>query len=245
MTQQSPSDLEAARRRRGRGVHFKPFPTVSFESALLLPKGIAQYGVNGEMERRALFAELKRAPESGRSKALVTNAVKYGLIARKRPGDLLALTDNGRVALAAEGGSLATAMRFQLALEQFWPFSALYEKMKGQPFHEGRRLKDELVNAGVVEVDRDQAAEVFAENLRFLGLVQDSDGMDYVQDIADFRGVFPQSSGKVPPESPGAAGAKRPALHIDIQVHIDPTASAEQIDHIFASMARHFYGDEA
>ena len=38
---------------------------------------------------------------------------------------------------------------------------------------------------------------------------------------------------------------KRPALHIDIQVHIDPTSSAEQIDQIFASMARHLYGLES
>lgn len=32
-----------------------------------------------------------------------------------------------------------------------------------------------------------------------------------------------------------------PALHIDVQIHIDSTASAEQIDQIFASMARHIY----
>lgn len=29
------------------------------------------------------------------------------------------------------------------------------------------------------------------------------------------------------------------SLHIAIQVHIDPAASAEQIDDIFAAMARH------
>jgi Family of unknown function (DUF5343) len=32
-----------------------------------------------------------------------------------------------------------------------------------------------------------------------------------------------------------------PALHIDIQIHISSDASAEQIDHIFASMAKHLY----
>lgn len=32
-----------------------------------------------------------------------------------------------------------------------------------------------------------------------------------------------------------------PSIHIDIQVHIDPAATAEQIDEIFASMARHLY----
>lgn len=33
-----------------------------------------------------------------------------------------------------------------------------------------------------------------------------------------------------------------PNLHIDIQVHISADASAEQIDQVFASMAKHLYG---
>lgn len=35
--------------------------------------------------------------------------------------------------------------------------------------------------------------------------------------------------------------AASPSMHIDIQVHISPQASAEQIDAIFASMGRHLY----
>jgi hypothetical protein len=38
------------------------------------------------------------------------------------------------------------------------------------------------------------------------------------------------------------AVTRGPEVHIDIQVHIDPAAPAEQIDAIFASMARHLYG---
>jgi uncharacterized protein DUF5343 len=38
--------------------------------------------------------------------------------------------------------------------------------------------------------------------------------------------------------------AHQPSVHIDVQVHIDPAATAEQIDHIFASMARHLYDRE-
>jgi hypothetical protein len=34
----------------------------------------------------------------------------------------------------------------------------------------------------------------------------------------------------------------RPNLHIDIQVHIPPEASLEQIEKVFESMARHLYG---
>jgi hypothetical protein len=36
--------------------------------------------------------------------------------------------------------------------------------------------------------------------------------------------------------------AQGPTLHIDIQVHISPEASPEQIEHVFASMAKHLYG---
>lgn len=43
-----------------------------------------------------------------------------------------------------------------------------------------------------------------------------------------------------PPALPGG-----PALHIDIQIHISPESSAQQIDKIFESMAKHLYGPRA
>ena len=42
-----------------------------------------------------------------------------------------------------------------------------------------------------------------------------------------------------PPKKPKGGN---PSLHIDVQVHISSDASAEQIDQIFASMAKHLYG---
>lgn len=36
--------------------------------------------------------------------------------------------------------------------------------------------------------------------------------------------------------------SSRPNLHIDLQIHISPDSTPEQIDTIFASMAKHFYG---
>jgi hypothetical protein len=35
-----------------------------------------------------------------------------------------------------------------------------------------------------------------------------------------------------------------PSLHIDVQIHISADASAEQIDQVFASMAKHIYRKE-
>jgi hypothetical protein len=43
-----------------------------------------------------------------------------------------------------------------------------------------------------------------------------------------------------PPQSRGG-----PSVHIDIQVHISPEANADQIEQIFASMAKHLYGKTA
>ena len=36
----------------------------------------------------------------------------------------------------------------------------------------------------------------------------------------------------------------QPSLHIDIQIHISPEASTEQIEKIFESMAKHLYGKD-
>jgi len=50
---------------------------------------------------------------------------------------------------------------------------------------------------------------------------------------------MPDDKRQVPQAQPTAFG---PALHIDIQIHISPEASAGQIEQIFASMAKHVYG---
>jgi hypothetical protein len=51
----------------------------------------------------------------------------------------------------------------------------------------------------------------------------------------------------VGPQSPERASgsAPSPSLHIDIQVHISPDSSSEQIDQIFKSMAKHLYKSDS
>lgn len=38
------------------------------------------------------------------------------------------------------------------------------------------------------------------------------------------------------------SGRTIPSIHIDLQIHVSPEASSEQIDQIFKSMAKHLYG---
>ena len=43
--------------------------------------------------------------------------------------------------------------------------------------------------------------------------------------------------------SHSASVSNRPNLHIDLQIHISPESTPEQIECIFASMAKHLYGE--
>lgn len=45
-------------------------------------------------------------------------------------------------------------------------------------------------------------------------------------------------------QPPKKARNGAPNLHIDVQIHISADASSEQIDQIFASMAKHLYGSQ-
>lgn len=38
---------------------------------------------------------------------------------------------------------------------------------------------------------------------------------------------------------------RQPSVHIDVQIHISPEASSDQIDQVFASMAKHLYGEKS
>jgi Family of unknown function (DUF5343) len=51
----------------------------------------------------------------------------------------------------------------------------------------------------------------------------------------------PSMAPALPVPAPNKTG---PEVHIDIQIHISPESSSDQIDKIFASMAKHLYGSK-
>lgn len=66
-----------------------------------------------------------------------------------------------------------------------------------------------------------------------------------VSDQTDLRMLSgPLHTPAVQPPAGAGRAALGPALHIDVQIHISPEASADQIDQIFASMAKHLYGSK-
>lgn len=266
MVQQNDAALESgqpSRRARGRA---KPFPVLKFKETLVLPESILNEGVNGSIQRFTLFEKIKKSPSSGPSRTLVVASEKYGLTEGGTSALSLSVTEDGRTALGNDISRHAIETKFRLAIGQFDPFNNLYRRLSGQRLPAPEVLGDELVKEGVASGDRKTASEIFSDNLRFLGFTQEIAGSEYVRAIEDV--LFESSKGGVdeptemetedtnpnragtlsaPPAADGVsqASSNGPDLHIDLQIHIDASASPEQIDHIFASMARHLYKREA
>ena len=62
---------------------------------------------------------------------------------------------------------------------------------------------------------------------------------------SDIKNALPiaKSSNKVSREPVhGLKEDKSPSIHIDLQIHISPDASPDQIDKIFESISKHLYG---
>ena len=263
MTQQPTNGQQGEstqRRSRGPG---KPFPSITFEDAIFLPERILEHGLNGEIQRLTLLGALNFSPSSSKTRNLISGSHRYGLIEGSYNSPSLSVTEAGRSVSNSDFSSLQVkAQGFELAISQFDPFNRLYERLKDNRLRERQVLHDELRRNGVAEGDCLQAAEIFAANLRFIGLVRDVAGNEYVRSIEHVVQETPTGTIHSPPklavddstaetvvaiEGNGNTikPTNRPALHIDIQVHIDPTSSAGQIDQIFASMAKHLYGNES
>ena len=75
----------------------------------------------------------------------------------------------------------------------------------------------------------------------------DGDTADEMEEGYDDTGAdLPEVTGEVPSPSASqnpvvAPTTTRPTVHIDLQIHISSEASPEQIDQIFASIAKHLY----
>ena len=267
MTQEvSNEQIVEAEQRRSRGPA-KAFPSITFEDAISLPKSILEHGFDGEILRLTLLRELQFPPGSSKTRDWISGSHKYGLTEGSYNALSLSVTDDGRVIAGMDCSQRdAREKGFQLAINQFVPFKTLYEKLKNSRLRDERVIQDELKRVGISGEDSEQAAAVFTGNLRFLGLVQDVAGQEHVRSIEQALEDIPSEADDNPQELPTVEPAvetatpvtapvgesrkadleaKRPALHIDIQVHIDPTSSAEQIDQIFASMAKHLYGNDS
>lgn len=241
---------------------------MEFERVLELPRAVYQHGVGDEMRRLTLFDQIKRKPNSQQSRWLVTNSSRYGLTTGSYKAEKILLTPQGKSIVSGDVKSNSATLRlaFECAIERTNVFNGVYEKLVNNRIPSNSVLRDTVGQAGIDEGDCDEAARIFLANARYLGLIKNMNGVDYLipidqaveeMSVADTtessvdpasETVDSEADDGDPPMSSDARPASRapglPSLHIDVQIHIDSQATPDQINQVFESMARHLYGRE-
>lgn len=258
MTEQEiPGNTETERTRRGR----KPYPTITFKEALILPKAILEHGTGDKLRRLTLFDKIQRKPESGPSRQIISTAARYGLITGNAAADYLYITDDAKKLLDDKIDEKTKKLtQFKLSIDQIDIFQKIYERLKNKKIPALDILSDEFIQLNVPKADARYASQVFTDNIRDLGLIQETSGNERIIALDHLLETIPQTTeipamddkntsifklGGEPPKQEPLSKAEtpvtQPSVHIDIQIHIDSTASPTQIESIFANMAKYLY----
>lgn len=150
-----------------------PFPTATYEESLAIAKAIWKFASGQKIRRITLFDGLKRSPDSGMSRALVTNSAKYKLTTGSYSAEFLELTNEGAIATNPDGNAIEKLeSSFKLAIQNNEYFNKLYEQYKEMRLPTTTVLEDFLVENGLPREDCARCVEVFIVNCRFLGFIQ-------------------------------------------------------------------------
>jgi cell division septation protein DedD len=238
-------------------------PQVPIDRTLTLARAIHELASPSTPHRIA--QRLHQSPSAGGFRTALGAAGYYGLI--RQEGDRRALTELGARAIE-EGEDAMSARRAAVALTGYRP---ILNAFRGREVNEAvisARIQDDF---GLAAAPAGQVARALIEAGEQTALIVggrfDAEAIENAVAAASGDGSRPAvtnprpatpktprsetrdqgSQGPGPTPTPASQHAQRsaaPALHIDIQLHIPATATADQIDQIFASMAKHLYGRE-
>jgi hypothetical protein len=171
------SALEGARRRRV----VRNFPAAPFEEPLGFARQVFDFGSGESVRRLSLFDHIGRAPESGGSRQLITNAGRYGLIRGGYQSDFLELTPDGSRAVDPQMPARDQARaRIKLAIEDIEVFAKLHERFTGRALPAKAALIDAAKELGASAESAEEAVETFILNLRFVGLLVTLSGAERI-----------------------------------------------------------------
>lgn len=194
------------------------FPNMSFEEALFLANSIQKHASGQEVRRLTLFEALKRSPDSGPTRKLITASGQYGLTSGAYNADVLSLTELGSTATdpAAPEHGKAKA-RIELAVLEVPPFKAIFEKYAGGRLPQVAVMRDAAAEAGVSVEDVAECVETFLANARFVGLVRTIAGTEHLVTVDDALDQLPTPateaeslSGQIDPNQHGDAVVAAP-----------------------------------
>lgn len=187
----------------------RPFPAVPFEEAMEFAKQMFAYGSGQPVRRVSFFDHIKKSPESGASRMLITNSNKYGLTEGGYAADMLSLTDTGKKCVDEDVPNRERARaRVQLSVLGIEPFAKMYEKLNGNKVPARAALLDQAKDVDVPEELVDEAVDNFVLNLRFVGLLQMLSGAERVVSIDHMLDTISPSSNRGGFASLGPAGGE-------------------------------------
>ncbi|WP_063670161.1 hypothetical protein [Dyella thiooxydans] len=165
----------------------RPFPACAFEEALEFATSIMEFGSGQQVRRVTLFDHLKKSPESGASRQLITNANKYGLTEGSYKAEFLKLTQDGLKSVDEDVSDRERGRaRISLAIEGVEAFNAIYKKFLGNKLPPRASLIDAAKDAGIPEELAEEAVDTFVLNLRFVGLLQTLSGAERIVSVEHY-----------------------------------------------------------
>lgn len=172
----------------------RPFPACPFEEAVEFAKIIHDFGSGRPVRRLTLFDHLKKSPDSGPSRQLITNTAKYGLTKGGYQAEALELTIDGAKAVDDEQPKREQAKaRIALAIEAVPTFKRLYDDFVTNKLPSKAALVDAAVATGLPAEYAPEAIETFIVNLRYLGLLQTLSGAERIVSIDHYLESLPSS----------------------------------------------------
>lgn len=164
---------ETVKVRKKRSRRNMPFATMCASECVILPEGIWKYASGQKIRRITLFDELGKSPDSGPSRTMLTASSKYGFTNGGYQAEYLELSEEGYVAFNPEE-SLQNRLKakFNLIIGGNEYFKALYEKYKGSKLPIKSVIIDYLGELNLDEGYREDGAELFIENAKYLGIIK-------------------------------------------------------------------------
>jgi hypothetical protein len=218
----TPEEVLAKRRSRTQ----RPFPAAPFEEAMSLAVDLLRVGSGQKVRRLTLFDDIQKAPESGASRMLITNANRYGLISGSYAAEYLELTSDG--AKAVDDGTPPrerARTRAKLAIQDVEPFNYLYERFKNTKLPARAVLIDAIKEQGVTDDFAEEGVDTFVVNLRFVGLLQTLSGAERIITVEHLTDMIPASrpDGRqsIPAGTPGYEVREQARNQVVTQEHAD------------------------
>lgn len=150
-----------------------PFPTVPFNQAAVIGKGMHEIGSGERVRLLTLLKHLALSPTSSSTQLLITNSGKYGITVGSYLAEWLDFTPLGKTASdpdANPGDGLRA--RFDLGIKGVEPFNLLYEKYKGKRLVAASVMADTLESEELEIGDINECVDIFITNMQDLGLLQ-------------------------------------------------------------------------